>query len=110
VEQVTSLMFGYFNIIQMDSPIRIILKRKKDRVIASTLILIESSPSRLMRWTMTVCPQRFERLERFVSEMACLKIPNPYSVFELLRAKSRWIDLGREAGWSPVETMMALNS
>ena len=54
--------------------------------------------------------ERFDRLERFVSEMACLKIPNPYSVFELLRAKSRWIDLGREAGWSPVETMMALNS
>jgi radical SAM superfamily enzyme YgiQ (UPF0313 family) len=54
--------------------------------------------------------ERFDRLERFVAEMATLEIPNPYSIYEIVSASGRWVDLGRDAKWTPQASMMALNA
>jgi radical SAM superfamily enzyme YgiQ (UPF0313 family) len=44
---------------------------------------------------------RFDRLERFVSEMERLQIPNPYSLYEWMAAEKRWASLNHGSAASP---------
>jgi len=54
--------------------------------------------------------ERFARLERFVSTMRELQIPNPYGIYEWVAAERRWTALGRDSGWNPRRSLMALNA
>lgn len=51
--------------------------------------------------------ERFERLERFTSEMDKLGIPNPYSVMDIFKSKKRFSTLNsdKDCGWSPLSSM-----
>lgn len=52
--------------------------------------------------------ERFERLERFVSEMRRLGIPNTYTIFDWVTAERRWKSLGHDSDWNPRKSMMTL--
>jgi radical SAM superfamily enzyme YgiQ (UPF0313 family) len=54
--------------------------------------------------------EAFNRLERFVATMRELEIPNPYRMYEWIAAEDRWKSMGRDSGWSPRRSLMALNS
>ena len=54
--------------------------------------------------------EAFDRLERFVATMRALEIPNPYRMYEWIAAEDRWKSMGRDSGWSPRRSLMALNS
>jgi radical SAM superfamily enzyme YgiQ (UPF0313 family) len=52
----------------------------------------------------------YDRLERFVATMRELQIPNPYRMFEWLAAEERWRGMGRDSGWAPRQSLVAMNS
>jgi radical SAM superfamily enzyme YgiQ (UPF0313 family) len=55
-------------------------------------------------------PAAYDRLERFVATMRELAIPNPYRMSEWLAAEERWRGMGRNSGWTPHQSLLALNS
>ena len=54
--------------------------------------------------------ERFNRLERFTAEMESLRIPNPYSIHEMINAQDRWSKLGHDSGWDPFRSLTSITA
>lgn len=46
--------------------------------------------------------EKFNRLERFTAKMEQLKVPNPYTMADTIKAQKRFKELHTDSGWSPI--------